>query len=368
MKHLYLLKTLTIITAFLIADPDGAIAQSASQTFSTPGTYTFTVPSAVTSITVQAWGGGGGARGDGTDRRGGGGGGAYASSIIPVTTGQTYTVVVGTGGISTSNPGQSGQSSTFGNNLVVAAGGTGGSNDGGAGGTVAASIGTIRYAGGTGGTRGDTGGGGGGGSALTTGNGGNGANGSGSVGGAGGIGTGNGGAGGNSGQSGNEGLAPGGGGGGRGTNGPVSGNGAAGRVVVSWVSVAADLAVTKTASVSQVFVGQTVAFTITATNNGPANASNVVVEDLLPSGYTFFSASLSSSTASYNQSTGRLTIGTLNSGNSVVMTLVGIVNPSGVYTNTASVAADQPDLISGNNSASATVNVCRAGSSSPNFN
>ena len=33
---------------------------SQSQTFSTPGTTTFTVPDGVTTITVQAWGGGGG--------------------------------------------------------------------------------------------------------------------------------------------------------------------------------------------------------------------------------------------------------------------------------------------------------------------
>ncbi len=368
MKNLYLVKLVPVLAVFLFLGSGRAFSQTASQTFNTAGTNTFTVPPTVTSITVQVWGGGGGARGDGNNHRGGGGGGAYASSVLAVTPGQTFTVVVGTGGIATSNPGQSGQSSVFGNNLVVAAGGTGGSDAGGAGGTVAASIGTVRFAGGTGGNRGDNAGGGGGGSAFTNANGNTGGNGLNGIGGAGGSGTGNGGAGGNTSQSGNNGIAPGGGGGGRGNNGGPSGAGADGRVTVSWVSTAADLAVTKAANASQVFVGQSVTFTITATNNGPANASNVVVDDLLPSGFTFMSATLSSSTASYNQTDGKLTIGTLNSGNTVTMTLVGIVNPNGTYTNTASITANQPDLVSGNNSASATVTVCRAGSSSPSSN
>ena len=367
---MYFNKALVFTALCLLIDFGSSFAQTASQTFGTAGTYTFTVPTGVTSITVQAWGGGGGARGDGTDARGGGGGGAYASSVLVVTPGQTFTVVVGAGGTATSNPGQSGQNAVFGNDLVIAAGGTGGTNSGGAGGTVAASIGTTRFAGGTGGSRSTASGagGGGGGSAFATSNGNNGANASGNTGGAGGTGAGNGGNGGNVSQPGNAGLAPGGGGGARGANGGASGNGAVGRVVVSWASPTADLAVTKTANASQLFVGQAVTFTVTASNNGSANASSVVVNDQLPSGFTFISATLSSSTASYNSATGVLTIGTLNVGNSVTMNLVGIVNSSGTYTNTASVTADQPDSNSANNSASATITVCRAGSSSPSFN
>ncbi len=359
---------LLVFSVWHLTVPNHAFSQSASQTFGTAGTFTFTVPTSVTSITVQAWGGGGGARGDATDNRGAGGGGAYASSVIAVSPGQTYTIVVGTGGTAISNPGQSGQNSVFGSNLVVAAGGTGGTNNGGVGGTVAASIGTTRFAGGTGGNRGGDAGGGGGGSAFTNANGNNGINGSGTVGGAGGTGTGNGGKGGDVNQPGIAGLAPGGGGGGRGKNGGESGPGADGRVVVSWVSPTANLAVTKTSNASQAVVGQSVTFTITATNNGPANASNAVVDDLLPSGFTFISATLSSSTAIYSSTTGKLVIGTLNSGGTVTMTLVGIVNPSGTYTNTASITADQPDLVPGNNSASVTVTICRAGSASPNIN
>ncbi len=347
-------------------------AQVATQTFNTAGTYTFTVPAGVTSITVQAWGGGGGARGDGTSNRGAGGGGAYASSTLNVTQGTTYTVVVGAGGVATGNPGQSGQATVFGNNLVVADGGSGGTNSGGPGGTVAASIGTTRYAGGAGGSRGGTtgvgGGGGGGGSAFSTGNGNNGANGGLTLGGNGGTGAGNGGDGGDATQPGNNGQAPGGGGGGRGSLGGNSGMGADGRVVVSYASNLLDLAITKTANNSSTTVGQAITFTVNVINNGPITATNVVVTDLLPSGYTFIGATLTPSTTTYASSTGVWTIGSLTSGASASMVLVGIVNTAGTYNNTASVTANQPDSNAANNSATATVTVCRAGSSSPLFN
>jgi uncharacterized repeat protein (TIGR01451 family) len=344
----------------------------ATETFNTAGTYTFTVPFGVTSITVQAWGGGGGARGDGSSSRSGGGGGAFASSTLSVTAAQTYTVVVGAGGVATANPGQAGQNSVFGNNLVVANGGTGGGSSGGNGGTVANSTGTIRFAGGSGGDQGGTSllgaGGGGGGSALSTGSGGNGANGGLTTGGNGGSGAGNGGDGGNNNQSGSAGTAPGGGGGGRGSGGSRSGRGADGRIIITYSSNVLDLAITKTASTSSTTVGQAVTFTVGVTNNGPTNATNTVVTDLLPTGYTFISATLSPSTSTYASDTGIWTIGSLASGASVSMVLVGIVNTAGTYNNTASVTANQPDSNAANNSATAVVTVCKAGSSSPLFN
>lgn len=369
MKNFNFRAGLVGVVFVLLTSLQALLAQTATQTFNTVGSQTFTVPTGVTSITVQAWGGGGGARGDGTARRGGGGGGAYASSVITVIPGQTYTVVVGAGGVATANPGQTGQSSIFGSNLVVAAGGVGGTNSGGAGGTVGNSTGTIRFAGGTGGNRGSNGGGGGGGSAFTNANGNNGVNGGSSLGGAGGTGTGNGGNGGDEFNAGNDGVAPGGGGGGRGdSNSGASGKGANGRVVVSWASVTAELAVTKTANISSPTVGKAVSFTITVTNNGPASAANVVATDLLPTGYTFIGATLSPSTSTYDSANGTWTIGNLASGASVTMVLVGVVNASGVYNNTATVTANNPDSNTANNSATVTVTVCKAGSSSPFVN
>lgn len=79
--------------------------------YTTPGTYNWTCPSGVTSvIAVCIGGGGGGVAGNGYYARAGGGGGLGWKNDIPVTPGQSYTVVVGAGGAgvylsNTSNPG-----------------------------------------------------------------------------------------------------------------------------------------------------------------------------------------------------------------------------------------------------------------------
>ncbi len=144
--------------------------------YNSPGSYTFTVPPGVNTITVECWGGGGGGSTVSSSRRGGGGGGgAYARSMICVVPGATYNVQVGTGGTGSSNGGNS----VFGANIVVAAGGTGGANNGttgGAGGSVTNSVGTVRYAGGNGANGGSTYSGGGGGGAGSSGDGGNASN------------------------------------------------------------------------------------------------------------------------------------------------------------------------------------------------
>lgn len=352
------------------------LAQTATQTFSTPGTFSFTVPPQVTQLTVQAWGGGGGGRGDGTQSTGGGGGGAFASKVVTVTPGQVISLSVGAGGVATSNPGQSGQASIFGANEVVAAGGTGGTNSGGAGGTVAASVGTTRFAGGNGGNRDQSllgllagAGGGGGGSATTTANGSNGANGSGSTGGNGGTGTGNGGKGGDNLNNGVNGTAPGGGGGGKGSEGLLSqtlaGRGAAGRIVISWVSPQTDLQLTMTGPSGQTTVGKSVTFTLTLTNGGPNQAFGTQVSAALPAGITFVSASTSS--GKYDKATGVWTIGTMNSSQSVTLTIVGVLNATNAYQFTATATAIQPDPNTNNNTATNTPNVCRAGDVSPAF-
>ena len=82
-----------------------AIAAPSSQVeFTTPGTYSWTAPAGVTSVCAVCIGGGGaGTRGTSPSdvdqlRRGGGAGGLGWKNDIPVTPGQTYTIVVGAGG------------------------------------------------------------------------------------------------------------------------------------------------------------------------------------------------------------------------------------------------------------------------------
>ena len=117
-------------------------------------TGTFTVPTGVTSITVQAWGGGG--RGGNTSAdgaSGGGGGGAFSNSVLTVTPGATYTVNVGQGSSSSSAGGDSWVSpNTVGNALVLAKGGNSVnvSTQGASGGLASNGIGDIKFDGGNG--------------------------------------------------------------------------------------------------------------------------------------------------------------------------------------------------------------------------
>ncbi|KQO32840.1 hypothetical protein ASF10_20520 [Flavobacterium sp. Leaf82] len=127
---------------------------------------TFHVPAGVTSIFVQAWGGGGsGAGASGSPLllgRGaaGGGGGAYASAPILVTPGTNLNIVVAGQTSATTANGTAGGNSTITGfeTSILAAGGSGGAANnaggtplGGIGGTVAASAGTVKFAGGNGG-------------------------------------------------------------------------------------------------------------------------------------------------------------------------------------------------------------------------
>ena len=73
------------------------------QAYSTPGTYTWTPPAGITSISAVVVGGGGGGGGDGSggtawNGSGGGGGGLAYANNIPVTPGTTYSYQVGAAG------------------------------------------------------------------------------------------------------------------------------------------------------------------------------------------------------------------------------------------------------------------------------
>ncbi|XRD23465.1 glycine-rich domain-containing protein [Lysinibacillus fusiformis] len=112
-------------TAFILQGESGVTSPTnGSQTFSTPGTYSFTVPEGVTRLTYRAWGGGGGGGGSSAYRgyTAGGGAGAYASGCLNVTPGDILTVTVGKGG-------DGGLPNTDENNDRMLLGGTGGASN-----------------------------------------------------------------------------------------------------------------------------------------------------------------------------------------------------------------------------------------------
>ena len=112
--------------------------------FTTPGTYSWTVPTSVTSLSVLCIGGGGGGgtsrQDDGSSGGGGGGGGGIKSGTFGVNPGQTVTVIVGAGGLgaqgttSADSMGKSGETSACG--TISASGGQPGDfSPGGSGGS-----------------------------------------------------------------------------------------------------------------------------------------------------------------------------------------------------------------------------------------
>ncbi|MGY6741892.1 MAG: COG1361 S-layer family protein, partial [Cecembia sp.] len=120
----------------------------------------------------------------------------------------------------------------------------------------------------------------------------------------------------------------------------------------------ADLEITKSVNNATPNVGDNVIFTVTVTNNGPSNSPDVVVSDLLPSGYTFVSATTTQ--GAYNSANGLWAVGTINDGSSQTLTITATVNFVGNYLNTATVfAGTVPDPDLSNNVATAAIDpVC----------
>ncbi|WP_173003051.1 gliding motility-associated C-terminal domain-containing protein [Chitinophaga sp. SYP-B3965] len=112
-----------------------------------------------------------------------------------------------------------------------------------------------------------------------------------------------------------------------------------------------NLQVTQTVDNTNPIVDENVVFTVTVKNNGPTDATGVVVTDLLPAGYTFVSAS----SGSYNSTTGEWTVGNLSNSISQTLNLTAQVNANqSDYTNTTTVIGTEADIVPSNNTA--TVN------------
>ncbi|MGI9161221.1 MAG: DUF11 domain-containing protein, partial [Saprospiraceae bacterium] len=127
-----------------------------------------------------------------------------------------------------------------------------------------------------------------------------------------------------------------------------------------------DLQISKAVDISKPNLGQTVEFTLTATNNGPDAAELVEVQDLLPSGLTYVSHTAPAGTV-YNPGGGNWEIGTMTNGQSLQLKVRAAINAGGGYTNTAAISGSVIDNTSGNNSSSVTLVLCQAGKARPLF-
>ncbi len=122
------------------------------------------------------------------------------------------------------------------------------------------------------------------------------------------------------------------------------------------LAVKADLALTKS-SPDRVGVNVPMTYTIITTNNGPFDATGVVVTDPLSANVTFVSISSVSQGTCRGTSTIICVLGTISNGNSASVEITVIPTVKGTLTNTASVTSSVPDPDGTNNNATATTAV-----------
>ena len=132
----------------------------------------------------------------------------------------------------------------------------------------------------------------------------------------------------------------------------ASGNRA--QVVTLEGTTSADLGVTQILAPAAPAQGQNVTITLTASNNGPANATGVSVAARLPAGLTYVS---DTSAGAYSSSTGLWTVGPLANGATASINIVATVANTGTITMLSQISGSPVDPVSSNNSASNTINV-----------
>jgi uncharacterized repeat protein (TIGR01451 family) len=124
------------------------------------------------------------------------------------------------------------------------------------------------------------------------------------------------------------------------------------------IAESVDLEVQKIVDNPATTIGGNATFTIVASNNGPGNATDAQVTDLIPPGLTFVSATPSQGT--YDPATGIWNIGNLAVNATATLQIVVTVNTSDRVTNVATIAGAQPDPQPDNNQSEDSLNI-------PNF-
>ena len=110
----------------------------------------------------------------------------------------------------------------------------------------------------------------------------------------------------------------------------------------------ADLKLTETVSNPHPNLGDTIQFTTTVVNDGPAAATNVALQSLLPAGLILLSATASQ--GSYDPTTGLWSVGSLAAIHDPTLILTARVgNPAPANVTASVLASDQYDPLPGNN-------------------
>ncbi len=135
----------------------------------------------------------------------------------------------------------------------------------------------------------------------------------------------------------------------------------AGSTATVTVTPAADVSISKTATPARVPVGGVLNYSIVVTNTGPATATTVVVNDVLPSGLGSPVIATTLGTCSITNLVVTCQLGSMGAGSSAAIAIAATAPSSrGVITNTASVSSPN-DPSTANNSASASTAILAPG-------
>lgn len=126
-----------------------------------------------------------------------------------------------------------------------------------------------------------------------------------------------------------------------------------GGVVSSTVIGSADLSVTKVVSRAAATVGETVTFTITATNRGPSTSDDVRVAESLPAGLSFVAAV--ADTGTFDPSSGVWSIGTMGPADEVRLVIDARITGTGSLANSVTITGSNASGSTSDDSASASV-------------
>ncbi|MEH3052403.1 MAG: isopeptide-forming domain-containing fimbrial protein [Patulibacter minatonensis] len=125
----------------------------------------------------------------------------------------------------------------------------------------------------------------------------------------------------------------------------------------------ADLRLTKSVSRATGRVGDTLSYTLTATNLGPSNTTGVVVVDTVPSGITVTGATSTAGTCTTAGQTVTCNVGGMVNGATATITVNGTLAAASagqVLVNSATISGADPDPTSSNDTATATTTVDQA--------
>ncbi|MDB6125509.1 MAG: hypothetical protein JWQ71_4502, partial [Pedosphaera sp.] len=142
-----------------------------------------------------------------------------------------------------------------------------------------------------------------------------------------------------------------------GDGGSISGGWSLSITIVSPINPAADMVTTMTSSSGTIHTGDQFTYTVKVANNGPATSSGVILTDTLPVGLNFISAVASQGVWGNASGTVTWNVGSLNSAANATLTVTASAATAGVFTNNATVTANEIDLNTANNASQASVTV-----------